>query len=142
MESEKRGGKGRPERQMKAFKQLIDDCYLIDLGYEGHPFTWFNGSEAQHSVSERLDRYLANQKWLDCFQNYTVVHRMAAYFDHLPIILYSSNEKISTRGKLFRFEAMWAEDEDCERVVANSWKGKTGDNPMNSFNKLRPVLKA
>ncbi|XP_042972966.1 uncharacterized protein LOC122304767 [Carya illinoinensis] len=71
---EKRGGKGRPERQMKAFRQLIDDCSLIDFG-----------------------------------------------------------EKRSTRGKLFRFKAMWAEDEDCERVVADSWKSRIGDNPMNRF---------
>ncbi|XP_042974757.1 uncharacterized protein LOC122306396 [Carya illinoinensis] len=130
---EKRGGKGRPERQMKAFRQLIDDCSLIDLGYEGHPFTWCNIREAPHSLSERLDRFLANQIWLDSFQNYTVVHGMAAYSNHLPVICYSSSEKRSTRGKLFRFEAKWAKDEDCERVIADSWKCDIGDNPMNRF---------
>ncbi|KAF5468556.1 hypothetical protein F2P56_012699 [Juglans regia] len=62
---EKSGGKDRPERQMRAFRQLLDDCSLVDLGFEGPKFTWCNGRDAQHIISERIDRYLANQRWLD-----------------------------------------------------------------------------
>lgn len=39
----KRGGRPRPESQMEAFKNVLLDCSLSDLGFDGPKFTWWNG---------------------------------------------------------------------------------------------------
>lgn len=43
--SEKYGGRIRPEGQMENFRHVITDCGLRDLGFVGMPFTWSNGWE-------------------------------------------------------------------------------------------------
>ncbi|KAG6629896.1 hypothetical protein CIPAW_14G116800 [Carya illinoinensis] len=58
--NEKVGGRARTDRQIQEFRDLLDECGLLDLGYIGNPFTWCNKREPQHSISERLDRGLAN----------------------------------------------------------------------------------
>ncbi len=37
--SEKSGNRGRTERQMQEFRDVINECEFIDLGYKGLPFT-------------------------------------------------------------------------------------------------------
>lgn len=59
----KSGGRPRSDRQLKAFRDVIEECYLHDLGFSGNPFTWCNRREARLSISERLDKFLANLKW-------------------------------------------------------------------------------
>lgn len=41
-DAEKNGGARRRDTQMQAFRDMIDSCALIDLGYSGDHFTWFN----------------------------------------------------------------------------------------------------
>ena len=48
---EKEGGNLRPHNRMQAFRDVLDDCGLIDLGFTGEPFTWKRGR-----IRERLDR--------------------------------------------------------------------------------------
>ena len=38
---EKKGGRLRPYTQMKNFRDVLDECGLMDLGFEGSKFTWF-----------------------------------------------------------------------------------------------------
>ena len=37
---EKRGGRTRPHVQMQAFREVLDFCGFIDLGFTGPKFTW------------------------------------------------------------------------------------------------------
>lgn len=39
---EKLGGSARSDRTLKDFKGFILDNELIDLGFDGHPWTWCN----------------------------------------------------------------------------------------------------
>ncbi|XP_042974662.1 uncharacterized protein LOC122306298 [Carya illinoinensis] len=56
-----------------------------------------------------------------------------AYSDHLPIILIPSSSHNRYRQKLFRFEAMWVEDDECGDVISRCWNGATDNRPMDSF---------
>lgn len=38
-QSEKLGGKVRPHAQMQAFRDVLDDCGFLDLGFMGSDFT-------------------------------------------------------------------------------------------------------
>lgn len=39
----------------------MEDHGLMDLGFEGHPFTWNNKRGGLENIQERLDRGIANE---------------------------------------------------------------------------------
>lgn len=71
---EKLGGPMRDQNLLDDFKSALDDCELNDLGYIGMEYTWWNGQEGDSGVHERLDRMVANKKWLDIFPLFYVYH--------------------------------------------------------------------
>ncbi|GAU33808.1 hypothetical protein TSUD_221460 [Trifolium subterraneum] len=81
---EKLGGNTRSPNQLMLGRNAIDTCRLIDLGYEGHPFTWTNGRELEENIQCRLDRALATEEFINRFSPIRVLH--------LPIV--SEAEKI------------------------------------------------
>ena len=38
--AKKKGGSNRSHAQMQLFREAIDECGFIDMGYKGSPFTW------------------------------------------------------------------------------------------------------
>ncbi|KAG2674103.1 hypothetical protein I3760_13G120100 [Carya illinoinensis] len=133
---EKRGGRSRPEWQMEDFSDMLVECRLLDLGFCGPQFTWWNGRQEEHSVSERLDRFCANQEWSSKFAMWHVVHLPIAYSDHLAVILKPQvDPNLSSRGPGFRFEAMWTETEGCKQVVSSTWNLEGGDKDISSLMK-------
>lgn len=51
---------------------------------------------------------------------------LAAYLDHLPIILSTTTEKRMRPGKIiFTFEAMWVEAKECSTIIKESWRDNT-----------------
>ena len=58
-QDEKLGGVSRPHNQMQLFREVIDECGLLDLGFEGPKYTWSRNFENGSSIWERLDRCLA-----------------------------------------------------------------------------------
>jgi len=83
--NEKWGGRPRPYWQISAFRDVVNDCCLRDMGFKGNKFTWSNRRGGSLCTSERLDRALANQPWWGKFLNASVIHRLEAYSDHVPI---------------------------------------------------------
>lgn len=57
------------------------------------------------------------------FWDSIVLNGLASYLDHTPIILTtdrgSSNQH---RLKMFRFEALWVEQLDCEGAIVHAWE--------------------
>ena len=53
---------------MLLFREAIDECELLDLGYTGVPFTWCNNQDAMATVWARLDRAMASVDWVNKFQ--------------------------------------------------------------------------
>ncbi|VVA35495.1 PREDICTED: reverse mRNAase, partial [Prunus dulcis] len=64
--SEKAWGNPRNERSMAAFGEFLSNSMLLDLGFDGYPFTWQNRRESG-LIQERLDRGLASEKWLELY---------------------------------------------------------------------------
>ena len=42
---EKEGGNRRPAQFMEAFRDVISECGLTDLGFSGDKFTWHRGGD-------------------------------------------------------------------------------------------------
>ena len=64
----------RPHNQMQLFRDVIDKCNFMDLGYVGPKFTWSKHFTNGNSIWERLDRGLATNKWFLKFPGSKVYH--------------------------------------------------------------------
>ncbi|GAA0170142.1 hypothetical protein LIER_24471 [Lithospermum erythrorhizon] len=57
---EKEGGNTRSEGSMAMFRDFVRQCGLLDLGFSGHPFMWWNKSSGIDTIKIRLDRVLCD----------------------------------------------------------------------------------
>ncbi|KAL5752459.1 hypothetical protein ACOSQ2_022966 [Xanthoceras sorbifolium] len=57
-DNEKLGGVLRSYGAMPQFREVLDDCGLIDMGFKGSKFTWHNRQSNGDTIMERLDRGL------------------------------------------------------------------------------------
>ena len=128
---EKKGGRLRPNAQMQAFREALDFCGFIDLGFTGPEFTW-HGRRHEYMIWERLDRGVANYDWMSKFPAATVRHLHCYSFDHRPIclLLNPNNEAQRWNKKPFRFEEMWLADRGCGETVLQAWQVEALGTPM------------
>jgi hypothetical protein len=113
----------RPEKQMQAFRNVLDDCGLVDLGFHGFPFTWCNNRDPPHTTWVRLDRAVVNTEWLTRYPRARVDHVDVIKSDHKCLWLVSEPPS-SRRQKRrpFRFEEMWMSDSGCEKTIMEAWR--------------------
>ena len=83
-QSEKIGGRIQSHNQMQPFREVLDECRLIDLGFARSMFTWQKHYPA-YMVWERLDRAVASTKWLAKFLDTKVYHLDVPASDHKPL---------------------------------------------------------
>lgn len=106
--SEKLGGNNANLTRIALFRDCLNTCNMIDLGYRGNKFTWSNKRYRNRSslILERLDSCLTNNSWINHYPDATVTHLRRTKSDHCPLIL-SLNNKTPTGPKPFRMEPMW-----------------------------------
>jgi exonuclease III len=124
--SEKAGGLARPQVCMDNFRNALQTCELVDLGFEGDLYTWRNHSrDAEKYICERLDRATASIEWYAMFSNFKVVHCEPYHSDHRPVIVYLDDGALPigryVKGP-FRFEARWLQEEGCDEIIEKAWK--------------------
>jgi hypothetical protein len=116
--NEKEGGNPRPHNFMQAFRDVLSDCGLEDLGFSGDQFTWKRGR-----IRERLDRAVANGEWMTMHQGSRLQHLDYSSSDHRPILLdtdyQAPNVQRSNRAK--KFEAKWLKEKGFKELVERSW---------------------
>ncbi|KAL0006196.1 hypothetical protein SO802_013757 [Lithocarpus litseifolius] len=138
-QEEKRGGALRSFNQMQLFRDVIDECGLIDLGFVGPKYTWSKHFESGQSIWERLDRGLATNNWFLLFLGTKIHHLHCFSSDHLPLFINLSGLEIPGRRKVFRFEEMWLSDDRCGKTVEAAWTSTKCPNPSNAI--LKKVAK-
>ena len=62
-EDDKFGGRAVSVSRSLLFKECLDKCNMIDIGFGGPCFTWTNRREVQALIQERIDRYFVNPNW-------------------------------------------------------------------------------
>jgi hypothetical protein len=67
---------------MAAFRDVLADCGLIDLGFVGLAYTYDNAN-----MKVRLDRAMADTRRRDLFNDATLHHLVSSHSDHCPLLL-------------------------------------------------------
>ena len=62
-QDEKLGGATQSHNQMQQFRDVIDGCGFMDLGFLSPKYTWSRHFKNGNSMWERLDRCLATNNW-------------------------------------------------------------------------------
>ena len=126
---EKLGGREYNIRKSLEFINIIDSCGLIDMGYNGQPYTWCNHRNNGDMIWKRLDRGMVNDKWLDIMPHTNVTHLPSVGSDHSPLLLEMIDHK-DTVIKYFKFLNYWTENDTFLHTVENCWNKKVTGNPM------------
>ncbi|KAK3198916.1 hypothetical protein Dsin_022331 [Dipteronia sinensis] len=119
-------GPPRQRRLIEEFREAVDDCELMDIGFRGPGFTWSNRRDGSAMVQERLDRGFQYLLWHQMFPNSFVQHLGYWKSDHRPIlveILTASDQYLvvgERRRRRFHFEACWADCEECDVLASSS----------------------
>ena len=89
---------------MQSFRDVLDLCGFVDLGYSGPEFTW-HGRRKGELIWEQLDRSVANYEWLARFPTGRIKHLHCFTSNHRPILLSldSNGENQLWKRKPFRF---------------------------------------
>ncbi|XP_060195363.1 uncharacterized protein LOC132624632 [Lycium barbarum] len=139
---EKFGGLPVQFAETEDFRQCIDICQLMDLGFTGSMFTWWNGRSDEACIFKRLDRCLGNQALQNCFPNLEVEHLIKQGSDHSPLLVNMRADSRPIR-KSFRFLNFWVEHESFLDVIKENWVESYGSDPFFNFhNKLKNVGRA
>ena len=104
---------------MKAFREVLDEVGLKDLGFVGKKLTW-KGNRHGGLVLERLDRAIANNQWLSQNPSTKVQHLHSNSSDHQAIIV-KPEGIIPRQNRPFKFEKMWLRDRGCSDTVCSAW---------------------
>ena len=85
IQDERLGGATRSHNQMQQFRDVIDECGFMDLGFEGPKYTWSRHFEIGNSIQERLNRCLATNSWFLKFPGSKVYHLRCNSSNHNPL---------------------------------------------------------
>ncbi|XP_027166673.1 uncharacterized protein LOC113766707 [Coffea eugenioides] len=118
---EKWGGRSRPDSSFKDFREFIESNALIDLGFEGVPWTWSNQWEGGGLIQQRLDRCLANQGWIQQFKDARCTHVHKEASDHCIVLMDTEPAKKKYKRR-FHFDQRWTYEEETNTVISNAWK--------------------
>ena len=103
------------------FKDCLDECNMLDLGFAGPKFTWTNCRPISNLILERIDRCFANPAWRILQLEALVTHLPRTFSDHCPVLLELCRVSVNQQNKPFRFQTMWLFHQDFPRVVQQAW---------------------
>ena len=106
-QSEHDGVSQRSQAQMDGFRDALDVCGLIDLGYKGRIWTSEKKVAGGSYTRVRLDRAVAEPAWCALFPAAEELNSTAACSDHGPIVIQLKGEISTARpSRNFKYEVM------------------------------------
>ncbi|XP_023917015.1 uncharacterized protein LOC112028551 [Quercus suber] len=124
---EKYGGNPVCQRRIRAIKECMDDCNMMDLGFTGPRYTWTNKRELGNLIQCRLDRCWVNPGWKEFYPEANVTHLARVNSDHCPLLLNLNPSLYSTSDRPFRFQSFWLSHSDFPTVVRDAWAEREGN---------------
>lgn len=120
-EHEKRGGRVQPRALLEGFTDVINECGVMDLGFVDNEFTREKSRGSAIWIQERQDRGCANQGWRDLFMSAEIKVLKVSTSYHSPLFLELKRKMYVPKTKKFRFENIWIKDDQCFKIIQDSW---------------------
>uniref|UniRef100_A0A2C9W5F5 Endonuclease/exonuclease/phosphatase domain-containing protein n=1 Tax=Manihot esculenta TaxID=3983 RepID=A0A2C9W5F5_MANES len=87
------------------FRTWVNAHDLLDLGFAGSKFTWWQGYSMESVKAAHLDRGLCSIPWRNLFPQACIRHLDRVSFDHCPLLLMLDPALPPTSRSGFRFQA-------------------------------------
>nr|XP_016471225.1 PREDICTED: uncharacterized protein LOC107793393 [Nicotiana tabacum] len=140
-EDEKIGGLPVYPPEYEDFALCVNSCGLFDIGYNGSPFTWWNGRPNDQCIFKRLDRIFVNLSYQNLFPNIEVQYLIRTCSDHAPLLMSCGHEAMQF-VKHFKFLNFWATHDTFTEVVRQKWVTNFIGDPFLMFKQKLKRLKS
>jgi hypothetical protein len=108
----------RSNTRIQAFRDMVDICEPMDLGYTGTAWTFEKKVVGGTYCRVWLDRALASANWSTRFPFATLRHLTVAASDHSPILLrHAPSDMTARRPGIFCYEAMCETHEELKPLI-------------------------
>ncbi|XP_059289278.1 uncharacterized protein LOC132042777 [Lycium ferocissimum] len=138
-EDDKIGGIPVQPQDYEDFAFCVNSCELLETGFKGSHFTWWNGRGGVDCIFERLDRVSFNQQFQQWFADIEIEHLARIGSDHAPLFITLKEGQVLIRP--FRFLKFWTDHQDFLSVVSNNWASEVIGNPFILFKQKLKHLK-
>ena len=123
---DKFGGNGVNLNRALEFKECLDECNMLDLGFASSKYTWTNSRHSTDLILKRIDRCFANLSWRTLYSDATVTHLPKIWSDHCPVLLELCRSYVCNLIKPFRFQTMWLLHSEFPLMVQHAWSENRG----------------
>ena len=115
---------GRPVNINRAlmFKDCLDKCNIVDMGFNRSRYTWTNRREIHSLIQERIDRFFMNPSWCLLYPDAKVSHLTRCHSDHCPVLMETNPKRQLHLARPFRFQSFWLSDPSFPSVVNKAWQ--------------------
>lgn len=94
IEEDKFGSRGVHVSRSLAFKDCLDFCNMVDMGFSGPRYTWTNKRDLNNIILERIYRFFMNPNWCLLYRDAKVKHLPRCHSDHCLVLM----ETVPTRS--------------------------------------------
>ena len=122
VEADKFGGRLVSINRSLLFKDCLDKCNMVDMGFSGPRYTWTNRREINNLIQERIDRVFMNPSWCLLYPDAKVSHLTRCHSDHCPILLQTNPIRQLHLTRPFKFQSFWLSDPSFPNVVKQAWQ--------------------
>uniref|UniRef100_A0A803NLK2 Reverse transcriptase domain-containing protein n=1 Tax=Cannabis sativa TaxID=3483 RepID=A0A803NLK2_CANSA len=126
------------------FPNCVAYCQLEDIKYTGNFFTWCNKQQDSSRIYSKIDRVLANGRWIDTFPGAETIFLNEGIFDHSPALL-TFHQNVQTGKKPFRYFRMWSSHpsyaEQVKRVWQQNYEGTKMYEVVSKLKALKTIFK-
>ena len=122
LDSDKYEGRAININNSLLFKECLDRCNMIDLGFSGPRFTWTNKSDISSLIQERIDRFFVNLDWWHLLPESKITHLTRCHSDHCFVLLETSPVSHLQLKRPFKFQRFWLSNPSFLRIVATVWR--------------------
>lgn len=119
--NEKEGGRERSDSSFLPFKQMLNDCGMLEFPFTGDILSWVGKRAGHVTVRCRLDRAVGNADWHEKFPHSNVKY-MRLWGSVRRPILANIRTKPTRRSKKFKFDRRWLDNEELRQVILEEWK--------------------
>ena len=119
-EGDKFGGRSISSNRSLLFKECLDHCSMVDMGFVGPRFTWTNRRNICDLIQERIDRFFANPSWYALHPDARVTHLTRCVSNHCPVLLETNPSNSVFLPRPFKFQSFWLSDVSFPGIVRDA----------------------